>query len=1799
MITMLKRIQIKWIIVIMLSLTMLVVVIPMFIGHGGATTGDRWDLENFIYNIEIYRDNGSIIQNNDTVLVGDQLKVVMKFHEVSETQMAPIDNPDGSLSYQLIYQLPDSFQVIEVIHNAPILVEVYEKVSGVTVKHNIEVGDYSIDENGYITLSFKKIKVDQYPTYYTVRTEDVDYYFMEYTDMELAILANVSVSAAEGQVEINFGNEVKRTVDVKVPEEEKPAAVKVYKFASYDVKSETMKYTIRIDAITDIKNVVLHDLTILQEANQILSQTKDGLYPSLYSGLIWYSNDVDWVYTSTNPCVLEVMPWDVTSPYADFSILNRSAGSGDSWQLTFDNPSGDNILHANNSIFIEYSIDMTDFYNDQPWASNSLYRWNGYFNTIENDALVYALDIDDKPVPPASAKVCNALDKTQIKKEVKNVYFNANNERSIDWTIRYGISGENGYFDPNGAIITDILDDNMFVREGTTAKVYLYCHNIGQVEFTFVVGENGTTLYTSNHAYNNLAIDMFRFNEDGFTLNVPNVTNPRVYYVYVELLNVGIRDINEYTNLHNQVSIQDGDTKVYDAYYGVGPETYQEKVTTPVPVTKTGIIAGDSLKYEISFDVSSNYQGRSFYVQDWMFLATDSDDTTAKLSALSAQVVNPKDLSNVQLFLDGVKQSQDVYDFSQQSVITGSNPLDYQIEAMGNHLELRFGGANQSLNSKWPLGSISGSEVTYNIKITYELQSDTIITYGTNNQVKLSDYLSRQSINSVNNEVTVFHDGATSKDREILSSSYLYKEGKIDDSITSSTYIDYIVHVPANIPFTTKEGLDTSASPNLGAQTVFVDQFDERMEYVPKSLYIRYIDMNGNVFYYAPVETTQSGVSTLLSDSSVNEVGVNVTTSGKITVRFTNLNRIELNGTISDATILNNLSSQEKENLKNLTNFEVLYRLRIKDAAETNSNGRFILDNKATIISGAYQFSDDYQIDFLPKDRLSKSLLGIDNNIATYKVQINPDKKTLNKSGGPVLLSDRMVESLLFYTSSFCLMEEKNGVMVEVELKRVSGVPTEAYEYSINSTHTSNDTLMLLVPDATHLEFIYDARVIGPAGSTVTLINYASLGDIQRKTTINQYQIQSSMANASASQVEFELLKHDRDFSSEVLKGAKFALYTNAPYDGYQNVYPPQNLNSGTEEGSQVEYVVDRTFTINNDETNEGTTFYYIDCFVTGEDGIARINSKWLTPKHNMIYALVEYEAPSGYVQPNADNKSEFISLFSLNPLTDQQKITLIDYASQTQVVTDFIMIPNHKPIEKQVQIIKADSEILELKLAGARFAFYTDEPNTKPVDIPDIDRNLIKETFTLGNRTFYYTGETTTDSNGIGTIPTTINPEDKAIYALVEVATPDNYKSSSDPYKNPILMCFDPKMQTSSTDVSRTSVLGKIPTGYRNTYEGTVGYSFIPSTDIVVDQVGRPDNAENGGTKQNHTISIWENVGTNSGILLATTKVGPSSKIVDTYRVASLNNMIILEAGKSYTIASEEYEGGDCWHDAGQVGGALPVRDNLINVLSGRYSAENVHSFPQSYHGMPDHGYVGVTIFENKTTNRVVDINLLDGILINDKPVDPNSVYNFTLDGSDGAYAYYTVTNHYDYKEMTGTLTASKVVLGKPAFDTTFTFVLKELNSADISDVKANGIKICKSVTIESGQTEAEFSFTNNGVINELPLMRLGTHYFSLSETVGPEGEWTFDKSKRLVEVEVKDTDQGRVFTCKFVEESPNKTYTASQFVNTYNGNNKWQDFAFPETGSIYGRVPVILGCSLAGIAFIGLVVYKKKQDV
>ena len=267
-----------------------------------------------------------------------------------------------------------------------------------------------------------------------------------------------------------------------------------------------------------------------------------------------------------------------------------------------------------------------------------------------------------------------------------------------------------------------------------------------------------------------------------------------------------------------------------------------------------------------------------------------------------------------------------------------------------------------------------------------------------------------------------------------------------------------------------------------------------------------------------------------------------------------------------------------------IRHYKIEYQLIVKDNDALNKlqeeSGKNT-DKKYTWKNTAESGDADSTVDVTyTYDALSKELLNADkingtNKTASYRITVNPGKKTIN-GGDPYTLTDTFTH-LSVDESSISITTDPAGKSVNYKFKGNVGT--------------------FDIPDATKVTITYDARVIG-AGS-VEISNVAEISGQKKesKTTVNV----SSTSGGTSSITSLKLLKYEKDHQEKKLKGAKFALY----------------------------YVDE------NDKSEKCLT----EDIVTDADGIATIQGTGSSTGWNLhpdtLYYVKEIAAPAGYKVSN------------------------------------------------------------------------------------------------------------------------------------------------------------------------------------------------------------------------------------------------------------------------------------------------------------------------------------------------------------------------------------------------------------------------------------------------------------------------------------------------------------------------------------------------------------------------------------
>jgi hypothetical protein len=114
----------------------------------------------------------------------------------------------------------------------------------------------------------------------------------------------------------------------------------------------------------------------------------------------------------------------------------------------------------------------------------------------------------------------------------------------------------------------------------------------------------------------------------------------------------------------------------------------------------------------------------------------------------------------------------------------------------------------------------------------------------------------------------------------------------------------------------------------------------------------------------------------------------------------------------------------------------------------------------------------------------------------------------------------------------------------------------------------------------------------------------------------------------------------------------------------------------------------------------------------------------------------------------------------------------------------------------------------------------------------------------------------------------------------------------------------------TATTTAPTAFVTGFTPTTVRNDFSGQVGMRIsVGASDISAGALGRSVLT---GNAQSHRLSLQDAAGT----VLATASVNLSGLPAGTFAYGSLASPVVLRAGASYVVLSDEVAGGDGWYD-------------------------------------------------------------------------------------------------------------------------------------------------------------------------------------------------------------------------------------------------------------------------------------------
>ena len=256
-----------------------------------------------------------------------------------------------------------------------------------------------------------------------------------------------------------------------------------------------------------------------------------------------------------------------------------------------------------------------------------------------------------------------------------------------------------------------------------------------------------------------------------------------------------------------------------------------------------------------------------------------------------------------------------------------------------------------------------------------------------------------------------------------------------------------------------------------------------------------------------------------------------------------------------------------------------------------------------------------------------KKEMSANGNIASVEIIINPDgaKIVFKDDFNSYEVIDRMSDTLSFYIDS-----------IEVLRKNTNNSPQSDW-YAVPELAMSNsgniwtyrlmgdNTIKFIIPDETPVKIVYKALITIPPGGSGTITNSVEVNGFFSDEVSQPFTVNDATASGGAGKGKLRLIKHDSEDSARLLPGAKFGIYIDVRYSGYDTII------QGIPAEWRAPYMIGEKL------------FYIIGIAETDSDGYFSFTSGYLA--YDNVFALVELQPPRGYKAPD-----DPVTLFTYQP---------------------------------------------------------------------------------------------------------------------------------------------------------------------------------------------------------------------------------------------------------------------------------------------------------------------------------------------------------------------------------------------------------------------------------------------------------------------------------------------------------------------------------------------------------------------
>lgn len=557
----------------------------------------------------------------------------------------------------------------------------------------------------------------------------------------------------------------------------------------------------------------------------------------------------------------------------------------------------------------------------------------------------------------------------------------------------------------------------------------------------------------------------------------------------------------------------------------------------------------------------------------------------------------------------------------------------------------RNDGQNAASLSQWQMYFFKGSadNMHYSNSKWYFNDYDSVLTVSYRIPKSSKVFLSNGNTSSIRDHIA---GGKTITNQVWLDSTYnatvnyteplpVTKRGR-PQSFSDGTFLYEVAFTNDVIPLGETNPANYISACEHFMNTVFTDDFDDKLEYVPNSLMALVYRRSGNTRYsyignnfgiydanpnQSPdIEAVFRYIGADPSGSYINATWNNFiyedhSTNGQEyifghLVRSWTLNRnVHENMTLEEFA-----NSLKKTNGENDTAVVFLYQLKMKDeyklstdlSLHNETQIKWDMPDSGTYVTPPAVFDIQYDSSLVKKEMNYQG-----GDVVSYEIIINPHGMDLT-SDATMIVQDTMCEFLSPYMATLKVYQGTPDALAPIWGSEIE--PNAIYNPETN-------IITMTLPDDVPLRITYNCLILNAEeGESVSLDNSVAINGTPNSVSVNTANVLITASSSTGMGTNHYMYLQKQDNDNHPLNGAVFALYGN------------KESNRGIAPHGVAQEI-----------TYNGVTLYYYSSHTTQDDsknvylhGVIRLDETNDKLEKKGLFALVEVEPPSGFdVDPN------------------------------------------------------------------------------------------------------------------------------------------------------------------------------------------------------------------------------------------------------------------------------------------------------------------------------------------------------------------------------------------------------------------------------------------------------------------------------------------------------------------------------------------------------------------------------------